>query len=949
MIESLTGLLACPSCRGTLRLKRCGSDAPGFGWLVCVPCGTAVPVRRGFAHFGESIPLADPPELARLASLDLELAGERETYRNFVAAAARRPTFDLYSAFAPFNEATRALYPLIEVLRAHLAPGDLVLDLWCRTGWTGALLSGLFPQQRVVSMWEGPSNVLGYSGYRYWLGEAVRPANWTIVFADPRKGLPFANGAAGLVHAADSLHRFELEPFLDECRRVGRANAALVFPHVHLANSEPHPFFERGGEIRHGTVYRRWLDAALDGGNRRGFILSERSLFARGDMRRLVDETETPDYNALVAVLNERLAGTDIGPAERPWSDTDCLIPNPLVSVDPASRQASYDPRSLAGRADYLLGRHPVYGARLAERLPATLESEELRILFWARSASDMSLSDIRERLGLDKAAFAACIARLEKHEVAIAAPVGAAMATLQAFFATRREQVPIADHQFAALWTGARNRYAGRPVLVTEDGSAFGIQDAEEILAPLATLLRAKGVGPGRPLVILSNLCAEAILSIWAAWSLGAAVAPLDPMMTPAQLDELIARLMPGLVLADRSMAAIVRAGVPVLCTEGTAGGETPGANLLADELAQYPAAPFSPVPGMTEGALATILFTSGSTGRPKGVSLSQGSLWRGAAVLVEGLGWREGDVLLSPGGLHTMSGLRNPCVAALLAGATIVLPDARRAGHPATLAEACRRWQVTVLAAVPALVGTVALAAKTQPLRFAPLRQVAVTGRALSLALQAEGERAFGAPIRVYYGLTETGGVCLISPPGAGRLADGDIGLPVGALARIVDAQGMPAAPGEVGELQIYSGNLTLGYLADPARTAALFDRGWLRTGDLARWDEERHVILLGRRDEQIKNRFGEILHPAVIEAALCRHGDVVEAAVVGFGEGADLKLTAFVVPRSAGGTQWLAELQAGIMRELGPRQTPDHFVEKSELPRLSSGKIARQALRI
>ena len=952
MFESLNGLFACPSCRRALSLKRCGADAADFGWLACAPCATAVPVLRGFPHFGEFLPLVGPPGAAALAKLDRELAGEPDAYRNFVAAAARRPSFDLYAAFAPFNEATRALYPLIEALRLHLSPGDLVVDVWCRTGWTGALLAGLFPEQRVVSLWEGPSNVLGYAGYRYWLGAAARPANWTIAFADPRKGLPFADGAAGLVHAADSLHRFAFEAFLGECLRVGRSEAALVFPHVHLANSEPDPFFDRGGEIRHGRIYRQWLDGALDGDKRRGLILSERALFAHAGRRALADETDTADYNALIAVLKDPIARADIGPAVHPWSDSDCLIPNPLISVDPASGQATYDPRALAGRADYLLGRHPVYAERLAERLPARLEGDDLRLLFWARTASTMSLVEMRRRLDLDKASFNACIARLAWHEVAITALVGGAMARLQTFHATRRAHPPIGDHQFTTLWQGARARYGERPLLVSEDGSAFGWQEAEEILAPLAALLSANGVGPDRPLVILSTVCVEAILSIWAAWSLGAAVAPLDPIMTSAQLAELIGRLNPGLVLADRSMVGLVPTGPVLLCTEGPEDrpqdDTVAGVNLLADELARYPAAPFPSLPAVEEGATAAILFTSGSTGRPKGVILSQGSLWRGAGALVEGLGWEQGDVLLSLGGLHTMSGLRNPCVAALVAGATIVLPDPRRASHPATLAEACRHWQVTLLAAVPALVGTVAAASRAQPLRFAPLRQIAVTGSALSLALQSEGERAFGAPIQVYYGLTETGGVCLVSPPGTARLADGDVGLPAGALARIVDEGSHLVAPGEAGELQIYSGNLTLGYLGEAARTAALFDHGWLRTGDVARWGGQGHVVLLGRRDDQIKNRFGEIVHPAVIEAALCQRPDVAEAAVIGIGEGADLKLTAFVVPRTAGGTDWLADLRAGIIQMLGPRQTPDRFVEKSVLPRLSSGKLARLSLR-
>jgi polyketide synthase 12 len=281
-------------------------------------------------------------------------------------------------------------------------------------------------------------------------------------------------------------------------------------------------------------------------------------------------------------------------------------------------------------------------------------------------------------------------------------------------------------------------------------------------------------------------------------------------------------------------------------------------------------------------------------------------------------------------------------------MAGATIALPHSRRANHPTTLAEACRRWQVTLLTAVPALIGTVAAAAKTSLLRFAPLRQIAVTGSMLSRTLQAEGEKAFGAPIQVYYGLTETAGICSLLPPGEAREVDGDIGVPAGAFVRLVDESGRAVAASEAGELEVYSANLTIGYLGDPTRSAALLDRGWLRTGDMARWSEAGHLILLGRRDEQIKNRVGEIVQPAIIEAVLCQRDDIAEAAVIGSGHGADMKIIAFVVPKRAdGGSRWLASLQTEISRALGPRQSPDRFVEMAALPRLSSGKIARLVL--
>ena len=937
---------ACPACYGSLKPYGAGTDE--YGWLTCEACKLAYPVLGGFVHFGEALPAGEAPDIAGLRALEREIAGDPQAYSRFVEQASRRPSYEPYAAFAPFNEATRALYPLIPALRRHLVPGDLIVDVWCRTGWTGALLAGLFPQQHVISLWEGSGGVLGYAGYRHWLGEEARPANWSIAFADPRRGLPFAAASVALLHAADSLHRFDLEPFLAECLRVSGEEGALVFPHVHLANGEPDPFFERGGTIRHGAIYRRLLDDRLKPGPRSGYVLSERALFDRVDSRTLADESDTPDYNALIAILSDRHGPYEIGRARREYNEDDRLIPNPLVGVDVAGSEAAFDAEALAGRAGYLLKRHPVYAERVARCLPRQLAADDLRVLCWLRLAPDLTAGEIRQRIGLDEAAFHESIRGLEAHEILHAAPVGAAMASLQHFFATRRKAVALGDQHFAALWSRAATRDGGRPLIQTEDGSAFTAGDASEVVALFAAVLAAHGVGVARPLAIVSAPGAEAVLAIWAAWLLGAAVAPLDAAMPAHQLAEVIDRVDPALVLVDASLLPCVPQRLAKLCL--AADGETAKSDRsLADEAANCQPLDIAALSMPREDATAAILFTSGSTGRPKGVVLTQGALWRGSRTIVEAMGWQESDVLLSPGGLHTMSGLRNPCVAALMAGATIVLADSRRANHPATLAEGCRRWQVTLLGAVPALVGTVAAAAKTGSLRFAPLRQIVVTGSMLSQTLQADGEKAFGAPIQVYYGLTETGGICSVVPPGEARQADGDIGIPDGALACLVDEAGNRAAPGKSGELQIYSANLTAGYLGDAARSAALFDRGWLRTGDMARWGEAGHLILLGRRDEQIKNRFGEIVLPAVIEAFLCRRDDVAEAAVVGSGDGAHMKITAFVVPKRADrGSGWLASLQAETFRALGPRQSPDRIVEMATLPRLSSGKIARLVLR-
>src|SRR5262245_39432313 len=121
----LSDVFACPDCHGSL-VEQQGADG---AFLVCEACRTAAPIVDGLVHFNETVSLT---RFENTAAIEVD----PQAYSRFVEQAWRRPVFEPYAAFAPFNEATRALYPLIQTLRAHLTPDDVIVDVWCRTGWT---------------------------------------------------------------------------------------------------------------------------------------------------------------------------------------------------------------------------------------------------------------------------------------------------------------------------------------------------------------------------------------------------------------------------------------------------------------------------------------------------------------------------------------------------------------------------------------------------------------------------------------------------------------------------------------------------------------------------------------------------------------------------------------------------------------------------------------------
>jgi len=901
-------------------------------------------VLAGFAHTDVTLMTDRGVELAELLALESGLHARSAQYAAFLQHEGKRAS-DAYAAFQPFNESTRALFPFIDVLRSRLRPGDLILDTWCRTGLSGALLAQLFPEQHVLSLWEGNLGVLGHAGFRHWLGSEARPSNWDVMFLDPGRGLPFLDGSFALVHGLDSLHRYPFQPFLADCLRVTSATGTLVFPHIHLDNSEPDPFFERGGVKVHGKRYRAYFDRVLAGDARRAFVMSERYLFEHERDARLADQSDTPEYNGLIAILPRELDGMPLSMPEFRPGPRDLLQPNPLLGVDAGTGEVALRPQAMGSSVAEMLMRHPCYADRLAQRMPARLSREQSMLWQWLEAGA--TWSECVERSGLSVHEAESALSGLIRGELVMALPLGEAMSRLQYYYARRAIARPLSEQCFATLWNSAAAIYGDRDLLLADDGSAFRVEDARQVVGALAAMLSARGIGRGSRVALVAGGHAESILAVWSCWLRGAVACPIDPALPVEARRAILDRLSPVLVLVDAAHAGVVDPRAPTLVFESSAEtGAHHGLPSLGDALAPFLDLPVELAPA-TESDPAAILFTSGTTGKPKGVVLAHGALARGAATLSDEYGWQPGDVLACPGGLHTMSGLRNNCVTPLVRGVTVLASDARAFSHPATAAAACRRWNVSLLSIVPAFLFGVR--ADDRRHAWGPLRQVLCTGATLPLVVQAEAESRLGAPVHVYYGLTETGGVCTLLPPGVARLADGDIGVPAGAQLRLVDGNGEAVDdPQGVGELEVYSANLMLGYLDDADATARRLNDGWLRTGDLVA-RESGHFILRGRNDDLVKSRTGEIVDLAAIEHLLHGHQDVGEAVVVGADTASGPRVEAWVIPRGARGPESLVDLQGWLSERLGARTSPSRVHLVDSLPRGANGKVVRADLRI
>jgi acyl-CoA synthetase (AMP-forming)/AMP-acid ligase II len=340
-------------------------------------------------------------------------------------------------------------------------------------------------------------------------------------------------------------------------------------------------------------------------------------------------------------------------------------------------------------------------------------------------------------------------------------------------------------------------------------------------------------------------------------------------------------------------------------------------------------------------------ILFTSGTTGRPKGVIMTHGQTVRQFREWCAFAGLRAGDRYLIVNPFFHMFGYKAGWLASLLQGATIVPVPVFDVPQVLSLVE---KERITVLPGPPTLYRSILDHPERGAFDLHTLR-VAVTGAAdipVTLIREMRAELPFRS-ILVGYGLTEAG-TCTGSRPDddaetiattAGRAMDG---LEV----IVADEKGQEAPRGTTGELLVRGYSVMRGYLDDPKATAAAIDeRGFLHTGDLATMDERGYVRIVGRlKDMLIVGGFN--VYPAEVENTLLAHDAIGQVAVIGvpdprLGEVA----MAYVVP--APGRAIEAEAIIGWARErLANYKVPRHVVAVVELPTNATGKVVKEALR-
>jgi long-chain acyl-CoA synthetase len=518
--------------------------------------------------------------------------------------------------------------------------------------------------------------------------------------------------------------------------------------------------------------------------------------------------------------------------------------------------------------------------------------------------------------------------------------------------------------------------RFKDREFLVYEDDRATFDSFGRATLT-LAHRLLADGVKKGdRVAVIMRNL-PEWPVCFWAAQLVGAIVTPLNAWWTGPELEygladsgtkvafvdderlERIAEYIPGLAGLEKVYVAR-HPGRP----------ETPRTERLQDVIG-----PVNSWGGLSERPLpdvpldpeddATILYTSGTTGRPKGAlgthrnmtsNIGAGGISGARNFLRAGDPLPEMDPTKLPQRVSLLvvpmfhaTGLSATLSPSLNAGGKLVLMR-RWDAEPAM--QLIEREKVSSTGGVP----TIAWQLIEHPARskydLSSLVAVAYGGAPSAPELVRKIAEVFpGSAPGNGWGMTETtatftshmGRDYLNRPDSAGPAA------PVGEMHVRDPADGKTILPqGSLGELWCKGPQVVKGYWNKPEATAETFQDGWLRTGDLARIDQEGFLFIIDRAKDMLI-RGGENIYCVEVENVLYEHPDVMDAALIGLQHKTLGEEPAAVVHLRPGGQATEQELRDLVRARLAAFKVPVKVLFLPDtLPRNANGKIIKTELK-
>lgn len=506
---------------------------------------------------------------------------------------------------------------------------------------------------------------------------------------------------------------------------------------------------------------------------------------------------------------------------------------------------------------------------------------------------------------------------------------------------------------EWAGLW--------GDRTAVVDGAHRLGYRDLAERSDALAEGLAANGLERGDSVLVQLPNGWEFVVVTFACLRLGVVPVMMLPPHREYELTSIGAHVgVKGLIVPDtwrgydhQALAHRVASALPAPARVLVVGDDVRPGNVDVRALIERGGDPSARRAALDARApagsdVALMLLSGGTTGVPKVISRTHDDYEYNARRSALACGFDAGTVYLAvlPAG-HNFP-LASPGILGALfsGGRAVLLPSPR----PDAVFAAIEAEGVTSTSAVPAVALRWAAAAATTSADLSTLRTVHVGGSVLSPEVAARIGPALGCRLQQVYGMAE-GLICYTPPDAPPAIANGTQGAPISPYDEllVIDPDGNPVLPGEIGELLTRGPYTPRGYYGVPEQNAVSFTPdGWYRTGDLVRITPEGNVVVCGRVKDLI-NRGGEKISSGEIETLVQEMPQVSEVAAVAMPDpevGERVCLFASLHPNRTLTLEEVAE--ALTARGVAAFKIPERLELLPTLPHTSIGKPDKKALR-
>ncbi len=505
---------------------------------------------------------------------------------------------------------------------------------------------------------------------------------------------------------------------------------------------------------------------------------------------------------------------------------------------------------------------------------------------------------------------------------------------TLPGFVAGAESPSLIRDELLAEIFAATAAATPERTAAIF-GGQSASYGEMEQRANRVANALKAKGIGRGDFVGLWMARSLNLHVALLGILKAGAAYIPFDADVPAERVAD---------CLTDCAAKAIV---LDEFSSEKA--GRLPAPHLPFAELVECAdaSAPDLRAQGLTSADPAYAIYTSGSTGKPKGIVISHRNIChflRSCNTLYQ-VG--ADDVMFQGASVAFDLSLEEIFVPYMV-GATLWIASRQVLQETDRLADVLAQAGVTVIDTVPTLLAML-------PTDVPTLKTIILGGEACPPAIAARWCRP-GRKLFNSYGPTESTVVATAIEIQPGQPVT--IGKPIpNYTCYVVDDQLQLVGPNVEGELLIGGPSIAGGYLNRPELTAEKFiknpfrpdgaDPILYRSGDAVSLDADNNIVFHGRIDDQVKIR-GFRVELGEIETRLTNCPGVSQAAVVMQSEDGADRLVAFLLPQP-GADLSKQELREALRAQLPCYMVPNHFEIVADLPRLTSGKVDRKALRV